>query len=312
MHLPTQEWWHILETHALTGVTNFHINNQIMYTDIHTAMQMQHAVHCKCYSWSFTLLCGISSLFALLPWVGRISANLLKSPEEVSYCLSCRNNMTFLLPSKPDTGCYEWKAIFEQLLQMFSPLMGYCLHGCQRKPRWFLRPSQRTKGCVMRQYIAGWRQSQTPSHIVCFFRLPKQTWRHKSELREVAYVGCAFGKNTKGEVCWWQCCPCKCCWVVVLRKGKLSEPYSNLQTNTGSGKISLYKQKRFPERQTWLWVDDYLCCGEQECMSRDRGGWEQEKYKSRGAFLVTILSTPGTESTNNRSGWGQVFCWGSQ
>lgn len=38
------------------------------------------------------------------------------------------------------------------------------------------------------------------------------------------------------------------------------------------------------------------------------GGREQERDKSRGAFLVTILSAPGTESTNNRSGSGQVFC----
>lgn len=115
MHLPTQERLHILESHTLTGVTNFHINNQIMYTNKHTAMQMQHAVHCKC---SFTLLHGPSSLFALLPWAGRISANLLESPEEVSYRLSCRNNMTFLLPSNPTLYAVSGRQFLSSFLQM--------------------------------------------------------------------------------------------------------------------------------------------------------------------------------------------------
>lgn len=30
--------------------------------------------------------------------------------------------------------------------------------------------------------------------------------------------------------------------------------------------------------------------------------------KARARSCVTILTSLGTESTNNRSGWGQVFC----
>lgn len=35
---------------------------------------------------------------------------------------------------------------------------------------------------------------------------------------------------------------------------------------------------------------------------------ESKREIKAGELLVTILSAPGTESTNNRSGSGQVFC----
>lgn len=59
-------------------------------------------------------------------------------------------------------------------------------------------------------------------------------------------------------------------------------------------------------------LDHYPCCGEQKCVPsnacRRRRTSESEEDKSRGAFLVTIPSPPGIETTNNRSGWGQAYC----
>lgn len=48
----------------------------------------------------------------------------------------------------------------------------------------------------------------------------------------------------------------------------------------------------------------------QKCMSNTPDGAERERGSEikAGAFLVTIPPSLGTESTNNRSGWGQVFC----
>lgn len=202
MHLPTQEWLHTLETHALTGVTNFHINDQIMYTNIHRDANAT----CRALQMLFMEFHTRARLFFPLCSPTMSGKNICQSSEEprggfISPVLQIQWH--FYSRQTRHRMLRSGRQFLSSFLQMFSPLTGYCLRGCQRKPRWFLRRSQCTKGLrdgIIHAGVQGGDRVNASSHIVLVF-LGYQSWHEgiKVSWGRWPMWGVHLGKIQKGK-----------------------------------------------------------------------------------------------------------------